>query len=118
MVAMTLTGCVGGPRFDGDVQIKSNSEIVVTRATAYRKRNGILVGGDVRRTNGYAGAVPGYLKVIGRERSGEIVAAAKTTWGEFKTRRFRLAYYSAFLPVSDPSRIATISIEPVTPGAR
>lgn len=114
ILAMTLTGCVTAAAHDDAIRLVSNADIVVVRATAHRKKDGILIGGDVRRTNGYAGAVPGHLEVIARDRSGSIIAAVKATWGEFMTRRFRLAYFSAFLRVSDPSAIATISIEPVT----
>ena len=34
--------------------------------------------------------------------------------GEFMKRRFRLAYFMAFLKVQDPGAIAAIPVEPVT----
>ena len=111
-------GCASGPTFRGPIQLASNAEIVIIDATARRKPDGILVGGDVRRTNGYAGAVPGHLHVVGRDTSGNVVAATDATWGEFMSRRFRLAYFKAFLQTADPSVIAKISIEPVTQSTR
>ena len=113
-VLATIGGCATGPKFNGDVQFGSNPEIVVVRAIAHQKFNGILVGGDVRRTNGYAGTVPGYLEVEGRDVSGVVVARAKAPWGEFINRRFRLAYFKAFLPTDEPRTIVTIRIAPVT----
>lgn len=118
MLAMALGGCATGPKFSGAIQIATNPEIVVVRVTARQKPDGILVGGDVRRTNGYAGAVPGHLEVVGRDKSGNVVATTSAPWGEFMSRRFRLAYFSAFLRAADPSSIATIRVEPVTPPTR
>lgn len=115
LLAMAAGGCTTDPKFSGAIQLVPNSEIVVVRATAHRKPDGILVGGDVRRTNGYAGAVPGHLEVVGRDRSGNIVATSSTPWGQFISRRFRLAYFKVLLLTPDPSTIATIRIEPVTP---
>ena len=113
-LAVTVTGCVAGPRFSGDIQFAPNAEIIVIRATAHPKSDGILIDGDVRRTNGYANAVPGHLEVIARDESGKVLATTETAWGEFMTRRFRLAYFTAFLRIADPSAIATIRIVPVT----
>lgn len=112
---LALGGCATDPAFRGPVEIASNREIVVVRAAAHQKPDGILVGGDVRRTNGYAGPVPGHLRVIGRDSSGRVVATTDASWGEFMNRRFRLAYFKAFLQAVDPAAIATVSIEPVTP---
>lgn len=111
-------GCAGGPAFRGPIQLTSNTEIVVVRATGRQKPDGILVGGDVRRTNGYARAVPGHLHVVGRDGSGNVVSTTDAPWGEFMTRRFRLAYFKAFLRTANPSAIAKITIEPVTPPTR
>lgn len=93
----------------------SNTEIAVVRATARQKPEGILVAGDVRRTNGYAGTVPGHLHVVGRDSSGNVVATTDAPWGEFMNRRFRLAYFKAFLQTANPSAIVKISVELVTP---
>lgn len=106
---------MSGPAFPGPIQITSNAKIEVVRATARRKPDGILVGGDVRRTNGYAGVIPGSLHVVGRDGSGNIVATTDAPWGEFMNRRFRLAYFKAFLAAANPSAIVKISVEPVTP---
>lgn len=114
-LALALGGCATGPAFHGTVEVAANSEIVVVRATARQKPDGILVGGDVRRTNGFAGSIPGHLRVIGRDSSGRVVATTDAPWGEFMNRRFRLAYFKAFLQTADPAAIATVSIEPVTP---
>lgn len=113
-MAMTVTGCVTDPRFSGDIQFAPNAEITIVRATAHRKRDGILVGGDVRRANGYANAVPDHLEVVARDGAGNVVATTTTTRVEFMARRFRLAYFRAFLRIADPSADATIRIEPVT----
>jgi hypothetical protein len=114
ILAMSLTGCATVHRFNGNMQLSPNAEIIVVRATARMKRYGILIDGDVRRVNGYATAVPGHLEVVARDGSGNVVTTTKTNWGQFMNRRFRLAYFTAFLRVSDPSIITTISIEPVT----
>lgn len=114
-LSLALGGCASGPAFRGPIQITSSAQIEVVRATAHRKPDGILVGGDVRRTNGYAGVIPGHLHVVGRDGSGNLVATTDAPWGEFKNRRFRLAYFKAFLPATDPSAITSISIVPVTP---
>ena len=76
---------------------------------------GIVVGGDVRRTNGFAGMVPGHLEVVGRNALGRIVASTTTSWGEFMSRRFHSAYFTAVLLTPDASTITSIRIEPVTP---
>lgn len=112
---MALSGCATGPEFGGAFQLVPNPEITVVRATAHQKHDGILVGGDVRRTNGYAGPVPGHLELVGRDKSGKIVATTNAPWGEFMNRRFRLAYFKAFLRTTDPSAIAIIRIEAVAP---
>lgn len=112
---MTVPGCASGPRFTGPIKLTSNSEIAIVRATARQKPDGVLVGGDVRRPNGYAGVVPGHLHVVGRDGSGNVVASTDAPWGEFSNRRFRLAYFKAFLQAANPSAITTISIESVTP---
>lgn len=74
----------------------------------------MIVGGDVRRTNGYATPVPGHLHVIGRDSNGNVVAENDAPWGEFMNRRFRLAYLKAHLQTATPATITTIAIEPVT----
>ena len=107
-------GCASGPRFSGPIQLASNAKIVIVDATARRKPHGILVSGDVRRSDSYHGAVTGQLHVVGRDGSGNVVAAADTPWGEFMSRRFRLAYFRVFLQTAAPSAIAIMSIEPVT----
>jgi hypothetical protein len=108
-------GCASGPAFTGPIHLISNSDIVVVRAAARRKPDGILINGDVRRTNGYAGAVPGHLHVVGRDvPGGNVIAITDVTWGEFMSRRFRLAYYKAFLKTDNPSAVATITVEAVT----
>jgi len=114
-LSLTVAGCAAGPAFRGPIQIASNSKIVVVSATARQKPEGILVGGDVRRTNGYAGSVPGHLHVVGRDASGNVIATTDAPWGEFMNRRFRLAYFKAFLAAANPSAIVKISVEPVTP---
>ena len=46
--------------------------------------------------------------------AGVIVASTDAPWGEFMNRRFRLAYFKAFLKTDDPGAITAISVEPVT----
>lgn len=111
-------GCASGPTFHGSIQFSTNTEIVVVRATARRKPDGILVGGDVRRANGYAGSVPGHLHVVGLDNSGDVVAITDAPWGEFMSRRFRLAYFKAYLRAANSASITKITIEPVTPPTR
>lgn len=107
-------GCASGQIAHVPIQLISNSDITVVQATAHRKLNGIAVGGDVRRPNGYAGTVPGYLRVVGRDEAGKVIATTTGSWGEFMSRRFRLAYFKNFLTTDNSSVIASISIEPVT----
>lgn len=72
--------------------------------------------GDVRRPDLGSGPVAGYLHVTGRNTAGVVITSADAPWGEFMNRRFRLAYFKAFLKADDPSAIAAISVEPVTAG--
>lgn len=75
-----------------------------------------MVDGDVRRPNGYAGVVPGHLRVVGKNAAGAVVASTETKWGQFMNRRFRLAYFRAILPAGDVGAITSISVAPVTVG--
>lgn len=110
----TCASCATGARFSGRIQTHSSPEISVVRAVAHYKATEVVVDGDVRRPNGYAGVVPGYLKVEGLDASGKVIAATRTQWGEFNSRRFRLAYFRAVLPAPEPLAIASIVVEPVT----
>ena len=114
-LSITVSGCATGQKFRGPITIASNSEIIVVSASARQKPDGILAGGDVHRSNGYAGANPGHLHVIGWDGAGNAVATADVPWGEFMSRRFRLAYFKAFLPTNNVAAISKISIEPVNP---
>lgn len=105
-----LVGCASGSPFTGKIALASDDQLVVVRAFARLKKNGVLVGGDVRRPNFHAGVVPGHLHVEGRDRNGQIIVSAEAPWGEFKTRRFRLAYFRAFLEVENPADLAAISV--------
>lgn len=87
---------------------------MVARVVAHQKTGGIEVDGDVRRPDLGSGPVPGHLHVTGRNAAGAVIASTDAPWGEFKNRRFRLAYFKAFLKVADPGAIAAISVEPVT----
>lgn len=113
-LAMLGQGCALGPRVRVPIQLASNPEIVVVRATAHQQAGGLEVGGDVRRTDGGSGRVAGQLRVTGRNTAGEVVASSDAPWGEFMNRRFRLAYFKAILKVDDPSAIAAITVEPIT----
>lgn len=104
-------GCASGPRFSGPVNLMSTSDIDIRNATARQKPDGILITGDVRRTNGYAGTFPGHLHVTGRDAAGSVVAVTDVNWGEFMNRRFRLAYYKTLLKVRKTSSIASIEVE-------
>ena len=106
-------GCAGGSANRIPVQLISNSDIAVVRATARQKADGIIIGGDVRRPNGYAGVIPGHLRIIGRDNSGQIVATVDARWGEFMSRRFRRAYFKTLLPAPSPAAVTAISVEPV-----
>jgi hypothetical protein len=92
----------------------SNADIVVVRANAHRKADGILIYGDVRRTDGYARKVEGHLHIVALNESGNPVATIDAPWGEFMSRRFRLAYFKVKLRLADQSSIEAISVEPVT----
>jgi hypothetical protein len=107
-------GCASGREYRVPVHLASNTDIAIVQARAHAKVAGFIVGGDVRRPNSYAGVVPGYLHIVGRDGSSRVVATTNTHWGEFMNRRFRLAYFKAFLPVTDPSTIKEITIEPIT----
>lgn len=108
---LPLSACAAASAFRGPVELRSDSQIDVVRASAKVKPGGILVGGDVRRTNGYASAVPGHLRLEARDANGRVVAAKDATWGEFMTRRFRLAYFRAFLSVADPAAVASLNVK-------
>ena len=116
-LALFTQGCALGPRVRVPIALVSDRQIVVVRAVAHHKNGGIEVGGDVRRPDLGSGKVAGHLHVTGRNAAGVIVASTDAPWGEFMNRRFRLAYFKAFLKVQDPDEIAAISVEPVTTSA-
>lgn len=109
-----LSGCVSGREYRVPTHLGSILDIAVVSARATRRTGGVIVIGDARRPNGYAGPVPGHLHVTDKDRSGQVVATADARWGEFMSRRFRLAYFRAFLRTENPTTIASVSIEPVT----
>lgn len=113
LLATITSGCATGPRSNATIQTISNAQITVTRAEAHLAPGGFVVDGDVRRADGNAGPAPGHLRVTGRNAAGEIIAATETGWGEFKTRRSRLAYFQAFLSTANAFGIAAITVEPV-----
>jgi hypothetical protein len=96
------------------ISISSDRQIVVVRALAHYRDEGIVVGGDVRRVDSGSFAVAGHLHVTGRNAAGLIIASTDAPWGEFKNRRFRLAYFEALLKPQKPGDIMAISIDPVT----
>lgn len=111
---LLLASCASSIAFRGPIALSSDGQIAVVQASAKFKNNGILVGGDVRRTNGYAGVVPGHLHVEGLGANGEIIAATDAPWGEFMSRRFRLAYFKAFLETPHVASIVSIRVISVT----
>lgn len=111
---MLAQGCTLGSRGSVPIQLASSPQIVVVRAVAHHKNGGIEVGGDVRRPDLGSGKVAGHLRVTGSNAAGVIVASTDAPWGEFMNRRFRLAYFKAFLKTDDPGAITTISVVPVT----
>lgn len=113
--ALVVQGCALGPRVP--IALASDRQIVVVRAVAHHMKGGIEVGGDVRRPDLGSGKVAGHLHVTGRNAAGVVIASTDAPWGEFMNRRFRLAYFKAFLKVQDPGEIAAISVEPVTTSA-
>ncbi|WP_157801356.1 hypothetical protein [Sphingobium sp. LB126] len=114
LIMAIASGCASAPPFVGDLVPASNGQIAVVRVTGHIEDTGIVIDGDVRRPNGYAGVVPGYLRIEGRDASGSVIGVTKANWGEFKSRRFRLAYFHANLPVGNPALVKSITIEPVT----
>lgn len=114
LLAASIAGCAPGPRFVGEIRTTSSSQLEIARAVAHRTASGIVIDGDVRRPNGYAGYVPGYLKIEGYDGAGTVIATTKASWGEFISRRFRLAYFRATLSTSEPASIKTITVNVVT----
>ena len=105
-----LQGCATGPSFHAPIELASSRDVTIVRASGRFKKDGLWVAGDVRRTNGYGGVVPGHLRISAYSSSG--VAAENTShWGEFKNRRLRLAYFNAFLPIQDFRQISSIHIK-------
>lgn len=113
-LALLIQGCALGPRVRVPIELASDSRIVVVRAVAHEMNGGIEVGGDVRRPDLGSGKVTGHLHVTGRNATGLVIASTDAPWGEFMNRRFRLAYFKAFLRLEDPRAIAAITVEPVT----
>lgn len=113
LCATTVASCAPDPRVRAPIQLVSNADINVTRATAHLDKDGIRVDGDVRRTNGHAGKVPGHLHITAFNAAGEVVAATDTGWGEFMNRRFRLAYYRGQLVSARAPDVARITVEPI-----
>lgn len=118
LLAASIAGCAPGPRFVGEIRTTSSSQLEIARAVAHRTTGGIVIDGDVRRPDGYAGHVPGYLKIEGHDGAGTVIAATKASWGQFMSRRFRLAYFRAMLSASEPTSINTITVEAVTDPVR
>ncbi|MBB3862054.1 type IV pilus biogenesis protein CpaD/CtpE [Novosphingobium hassiacum] len=112
--ALFLAGCASKMAFRGPIALASDQQIMIVRATAKFKQNGILVSGDIRRTNGYAGSVAGHLHIEGLGAQGEVLVKADAPWGEFMSRRFRLAYFKAFLETPSVSSITSIRVTSVT----
>ncbi|MEO5495004.1 MAG: hypothetical protein ABIR08_13370 [Sphingomonas sp.] len=110
----TCSGCAGDPAYRIPTKLYSNTDISVVRVYAHRDADGIVVTGDVRRPDGYAGVVPGHLRVTGLNDLGRVVAVTDANWGEFMNRRFRLAYFRTFLRTETPLEIVTVSVEPIT----
>lgn len=104
-----LSGCVS-PSFRGSIARLSDSQIAVITTSVRVREHGLVIKGDVGRKDGYVRPLPGYLHIEGLDRGGRIVAAADTCWGEFIVRRFHLAYYRAFLSVSNPGSVAAITV--------
>lgn len=111
MLATACSGCMNGS-FRGSIVSTSSGDIQVVRAVASRKPGGIVVSGDVRRRDGYAGPVPGYLHVVGMDAAGNVVATANAPWGQFMNRRLRQAYFKGFLKSASPTSIVSISVVP------
>lgn len=117
-LALFAQGCALGSRVRMPIELTSDRQISVVRAVAHQKDGGIEVAGDVRRPDLGSGMVTGHLHVTARNAAGVIVASTDAPWGEFMNRRFRLAYFKAFLKVEEPGAIAAISVEVVsTPGS-
>lgn len=114
LIVAMASGCASPQPFVGEIVPVSNPQIAVVRVVGHIKNSGIVIDGDVRRPNGYAGVVPGYLLIEGRDASGAVIGATKADWGEFKSRRFRLAYFHAYLPVENPGSVKSITVEPST----
>lgn len=118
MITAAASGCAPNPRFGGEIRPIPSAQIVVVRARGHTNPTGIVIDGDVRRPNGYAGVVSGYLKIEGYDAIGAVIATTKANWGEFMSRRFRLAYFRAVLPAPEPRAIKTITVEAVTDPAQ
>lgn len=113
-VGFLLASCASNLTFHGPITLASDKRITVVQASAKFKQKGILIGGDVRRANGYAGAVPGRLHVEGLSASGDVIVETDAPWGQFMSRRFRLAYFKAFLETPNAALIKSIRVSSVT----
>lgn len=111
VLALMLSSCATGAPFSGQIRNISSAELKIVRSVAHVTPAGVVVDGDVRRPDGYAAPLPGFLEIDGLDRQGRTVAQVHTTWGEFKSRRLRRAYFRALIPVLRTDEIASIKIK-------
>lgn len=109
-LVLALGGCATGSAYGGRVTLASSPEIEIVDASAKIRRNGLRIGGDVRRAKGQSGPVAGQLHVEARDAQGALVASTDAPWGEFKLRRLRLAFFRALLLTATPKLIMSVTV--------
>ena len=112
--SLSLGGCASQRAFSGQVLLVPGQPVVVVRTWARLGKEGLVVGGDVKRAGGQGGRVRGHLHVVGRDSEGRIVASADAPWGDFIARRFHLAYFRALLRTDRATAIVSVTVEGVS----
>jgi len=116
--SLAFGGCASQRTFRGEMLLVPGQPVVVVRTWARLGKDGLVVGGDVKRAAGQGRRVAGHLHIVGRNAEGRIVASTDAPWGEFIARRFHLAYFRALLRTDRASAIVSVTVEGVSDPAQ
>jgi hypothetical protein len=106
-----LSGCAGGPRLAVPVSQAGSDRLQIFWVKAHAVRDGIEVGGRVRRQPLYVGVIGGHLHVEGRFADGRPPVVTDTRWGGLPSRGSTSASFGAILRTDRPADIVAIRVE-------
>ena len=110
-LAGTLGGCAIGPELERAVTAPNNDRLEITWLHAYRKSNGLLVAGKVRRLGLGMRPVQGHLHVVAHFTDGSPPIMADGHWGTFSNRTNNLVSFSIFVRTPRPDRVREVVVE-------